>query len=64
MSRSNPTISEGVLITLVGIIGLMRVIYSLHEAGEFLTRMLYTLFFVFIGIGLIGIKIIIDAIID
>jgi hypothetical protein len=61
MSRSNPTISEGVLIIFVGIIGLMRVIGSFPDAGEFLTRMLYTLFFIFIGIALIGIKIIKDV---
>ena len=62
MSRSNPTISEGVLITLVGIIGLIRVIGSFHDAGEFLTRMLYTLLFIFTGIALIGIKTIKDAV--
>ncbi len=62
MSHSNPTISEGVLITLVGIVGLIRVIDSFHDAGEFLTRMLYTLFFIFAGIVLIGIKTIKDAV--
>ncbi len=61
MSRSDPTVSEGILITLVGVIGLIRVMGSFHDAGEFLTRMLYTLFFIFAGITLIGIKIIKDA---
>ena len=61
MHRYDPTVKEGILIILVGIIGIYRTVESLPDAGPMITRMLYTLFFVFIAIALIGIKIISDA---
>lgn len=61
MFHYNPTIKEGLLIMLVGIIGIYRTLVSLPEAGLMITRMLYTMFFIFIAIVLIGAKVISDA---
>ncbi len=61
MHHYTPTVSEGILIILVGLIGIIRVLESLPEAGPMITRMLYTLFFIFIAIVLIGIRTIKDA---
>lgn len=57
----NPTVKEGLLIMLVGIIGIYRTLESLPDAGLMITRMLYTMFFIFIAIILIGVKVISDA---
>ena len=61
MSRFKASAGEGILITLVGIIGFIRVLDSLPYAGPMIEMMLYTLFFIFIAITLIGIKIIKNA---
>ncbi len=61
MYRYNPTVKEGILIVLVGIIGIFRTLVSLPDAGIMITEMLYTMFFIFAAIALIGIKVINDA---
>lgn len=61
MFNINQDLKEGIFITLLGIIGIIRVVYSFSDAGELITRMLYTLLFIFIAIILIGIKTINDA---
>ncbi len=61
MFHYNPTIKEGILIMLVGIIGIYRTLMSLPDAGLMISRMLYTMFFIFIAIILIGAKVISDA---
>lgn len=53
-------LKDGILITLLGIAGIIRVLDSFSDAGQMITRMLYTLLFIFIAIILIGIKTIKD----
>ncbi len=59
MRSSTHDLKEGILIALVGIVGLIRVLDSLSEAGPMITIMLYLMSFLFITIALIGINIII-----
>lgn len=61
MRSSIHDVKEGILITLVGIVGLIRVLDSLSEAGPMITIMLYLMSFLFITISLIGINIIIKG---
>ncbi|MDD5615587.1 MAG: hypothetical protein PHH85_05235 [Candidatus Methanoperedens sp.] len=61
MSHSEPGFKEGILIMILGITGIIKVINNFEDAGEMITRMLYTLIFIFVSITLIGIKIIKDA---
>jgi len=61
MRSSIHDVKEGILITFVGIVGLIRVLDSLSEAGPMITIMLYIMSFLFITIALIGINIIIKV---
>lgn len=61
MRRTDPSAWEGILIIFVGLIGLIRVFESFPNAGEMIKRMLYTLFFIFIAITLIGLKTLKDS---
>lgn len=56
------SLKEGILIVILGLLGIIRVIESFPDAGPMITRMLYTLLFVFISIVLIGIKTIRDSV--
>jgi len=47
---------------LVGIIGIIRVLDNFKDAGPMITRMLYTMLFIFIAIVLIGINTIRNAV--
>jgi multisubunit Na+/H+ antiporter MnhG subunit len=60
MFKMSKGIKDGMLITLLGIFGVIRVLDSFSDAGEMITRMLYTLLIIFIAIILIGIKTIKD----
>lgn len=62
MPDSSPSLKEGILIMLVGIIGIIRVLDSFKDAGPMITRMLYTMLFIFIAIVLIGINTIRNAV--
>lgn len=62
MKRTEKNLNEGILITLLGILGIEKVIESFPMAGAMVTQMLYTLFFVFIAITIIGFIIILDEI--
>lgn len=53
--------NEGILITLVGTIGIIKVYDSFSDAGEMIERMLYILVFIYLAIILIGIKVIRDS---
>lgn len=59
--KSEPGLKEGISITILGIIGIIKVINNFEDAGEMILNMLYTLIFIFISITLIGIKIMKDA---
>ena len=60
LSRNN--LNEGILITILGLLGYYKVLESFSEAGPFLTQILYTMFFIFFAIIIIGVKIILDEI--
>ncbi len=62
MSYSNSVLKEGILITILGLVGIIRVIQTFPEAGPMITIMLYTLLPIFFVIAIIGIRIIIDEI--
>jgi len=63
MSYSNSVLKEGILITILGLVGIIRVTQAFPEAGPMITIMLYTLLPIFFVIAIIGIRIIIYEII-
>lgn len=62
MKRSKNNINEGILITILGMLGIYKVMESFPDAGPFLTQMLYTMYYIFIAIIIIGVNIIIEEI--
>lgn len=62
MRRSVNNINEGIFITILGIIGIFKVNESFIDAGPLLTQMLYTMYYIFIAIIVIGVNIIIEEI--
>ncbi len=61
MLRSRPSLNEGMLIILLGLIGMIRVMDSFNYAGPVIKDILYALLFIYILIILIGIKVVKDA---
>lgn len=59
--RKGQTRNEGVLIILLGVIGIFRILDSFDDAGQFLSRIFYTMLFIFFALILLGIQIVNDA---